>query len=211
MMSSGGSYSLVLAANYRVSDISGIPAAMEKWRSRLASNGIHHVVFYTSNAGDERVFVTVGIRQREPVKELLRSRVIFDWFDDAGIEDLPAVFAGETVEKIDTRERPTTHAVSGTIVAVMASVADVSALMDSIHGQLPLLRKSGVNQLWVYRAFDDEHEVLMLHDVENEELAQLWIDHPAKVAEWMESTGLGPYPQPFVGSLAHVFTIEAPG
>ena len=38
--------------------------------------------------------MTIGVRSREPIVELLRSRVFFDWFDAVGVEDFPAVFAG---------------------------------------------------------------------------------------------------------------------
>ncbi|EUA92941.1 putative fatty-acid-CoA ligase FadD16 [Mycobacterium ulcerans str. Harvey] len=39
------------------------------------------------------------MHSREPVVELLRSRVFFDWFDAVGVDDIPAVFAGEIVDR----------------------------------------------------------------------------------------------------------------
>jgi hypothetical protein len=210
-MSSNGSHSLILASDYRVPDVSLIRPSLEKWRPNLANIGAHHVVMYTSKWDVGRVLVTIGIRHQQPIRELLRNRIIFEWFDRAGLDDIPAVFAGEIVEKIHTDDRPTERAVAGTIVAALSSVHDVSRLLAEIHRGLQRFSLAGVRKIWIYQAFDDEREVMILQELEDEDHARLWLEHPDPSAEWMMNAGSGPYPPPFVGSLSHVMTIEAKG
>jgi hypothetical protein len=210
-MSTNGSHSLVLASDYRVPDVTRIRPALERWRPNLAAIGAHHVVIYTSNSDPGRVLVTIGIRQRQPLRELLRSRAVFDWFDEAGLEDIPAVFAGEIVEKINTSDRPAKEgSVAGTVVAAMSSVDDVPSLLAEIHDGLATLSGAGVRKIWVYQALDNERELMMLHELEDEDRARRWINHP-DLAERMMHAGSGAYPPPFVGSLSHVMAIEAAG
>jgi hypothetical protein len=158
-----------------------------------------------------RVLVTIGIRHQQPIRELLRNRVIFEWFDQAGLDDIPAVFAGEIVEKIHTDDRPPEREVAGTIVAALSSVDDVSNLRAQVHSGLESLNRAGVRKIWIYQAFDDEREVMILQELVDEDHARHWLEHPDPSAEWMSNAGLGPYPPPFVGSLSHIMTIEAKG
>jgi hypothetical protein len=207
-MSSNGPHSLVLASDYRVPDVSRIGPALERWRPNLAAIGAHHVVMYTSNTDVGRVLVTIGIRQKQPLRELLRSRAIFDWFEEAGLDDIPALFAGEIVEKISTGDQPSKGGVAGTIVAAMSSVDDVQSLLTEIHDGLDTLKRAGVRQIWVYQALDNERELMMLHELDDEDRARRWIEHPA-LGERMSRVGSGAYPPPFVGSLSRIMTIEA--
>lgn len=207
-MSSNGSHSLVLASDYRVPDVSRIRPALERWRPNLVAIGAHHVVVYASSWEVGRVLVTIGIRNRQPIRELLRSRAIFDWFDDSGLEDIPAVFAGEIMEKIQTDAQPPKGPVASTIVGAMSSVDDVPALVAQVHDELDRFSRAGIHQIWIYRAFDDEREVMILQEIDDENRARQWIDHHGAAAEWMSGAGSGPYPPPFVGSLAYVMTIN---
>ena len=126
------------------------------------------------------------------------------------MDDIPAIFAGEVVEKIDLAEPPPgQHAVASVVVGVVTAVEDVPALMDKVHDAAARFREAGVCKVWVYRAFDDGHEVLILQQIENEAAARRWIDHPDAAAEWMSAAGFGVYPTVFVGTLAHITSIEA--
>ena len=58
--------------------------------------------------------VTLGVREREPVDALLRSPVMFGWFDSAGVEEIPPLFVGEVVEKFDLAETTAADARPGT-------------------------------------------------------------------------------------------------
>jgi hypothetical protein len=175
----------------------------------------HHVVVYKSIWEPGRVLVTIGIRHPSSVREVLRSPAIFELFDDSGVDDIPAIFAGEVVEKIDLHETSPGNAVAHVIVGVVTLVQDVSTLMDKVHGAADRFAHAGVRKIWVYRAFDDEQEVMILQEIENEVSARRWIDHPDAAAEWMSLGGdepgdpnVGAYPTVFVGTLAHLMTVD---
>ncbi len=97
------------------------------------------------------------------------------------------------------------------IVGVMASVDDVSALMVKVHDGLERFKRGGVRKIWVYRALDDGREVMILQEIEDEDAARQWIEHPDAAAEWMTTAGLGPYPAQFVGRFAHLMSIDETG
>ena len=45
--------------------------------------------------------VTIGIRHASSMRDVLRSPAIFEWFNISGADDIPPIFGGEVVEKID--------------------------------------------------------------------------------------------------------------
>lgn len=181
---------------------------MQGHKAELANMGAHHAVVYTSIWEPGRVLVTLGIRHPHSIRELLRSPGIFKWFDAAGVDDIPPIFGGEIVEKISLAESAANTGVAGVIVGAVASVPDVSALMVKVHDALDRFRHAGVRKIWVYRAIDDGHEVLILQEIDNEADARQWIDHPDAAAEWMSRAGLGAYPTLFVGKFAHLMSVE---
>lgn len=205
-MSSNPGQSLVIASDYRVPDPTRVWPLLARRRSALAQIGAHRVVVHISTGDYGRVLVTIGIRNREPIVDLLRSRVFFDWFDAVGVADIPAVFAGETVERIDLIDpSPATPAV---IVAAMTSVRDVSTLVEQVHRARDRFRAAGVQKTWIYRAFDDPREVMILQQIDNDDDARRWIAHPDGAAEWMVGTGRGAYPPLFVGKFFDMMTID---
>ena len=90
---------MVIASDYRVPDPTRVWPLLERNKAALADIGAHHVLVYTSTHDYGRVLVMIGVHSREPIVDLLRSRVFFDWFDAAGVEDIPAVFAGEIIDR----------------------------------------------------------------------------------------------------------------
>jgi hypothetical protein len=193
-----GEQSLIIAADYRVPDPGRVWPLLARRQSALAQIGAHHVVVHTSTVDYGRVLVTIGVRNQQPIVDLLRSRVFFDWFDAVGVDDIPAVFAGETVERINLTD-PLPAASPAVILAAMTTVRDVPTLVDRVHSALDRFRVAGVQKTWIYRAFDDPHEVMILQQIDDEDHARQWIDHPDAAAEWMSSTGVGAYPPVFVG------------
>ena len=133
-------HSMVIASDYRVPNPERVWPLLQRRKSALAGIGAHHVLVYTSTHDYGRVLVTIGVRSREPIVELLRSRVFFDWFDAVGVEDIPAVFAGEIVERFDS-VTPSNPTAPGVVVAAIASVDDVSILTAEIRGALPDSRR----------------------------------------------------------------------
>lgn len=204
-------HSLILAADYRVDDPDLMWAGLKSRNSHLTDIAAHHVVLYTSVWEPGRVLITIGVRQPNSVREVLRSPAIFELFDISGVDDIPAVFAGEVVEKIELDQPGPDDAIAAVIVGVVTTVQDVSTLMVKVHDAADRFRSAGVRKVWVYRAFDDGREVLILQEIETEAQARAWIDHPDAAAEWMAAAGMGAYPSVFVGKFAHLMTVDEGG
>lgn len=204
--------SLVLAADYRVPDFDRWWAVLSRDLPRLPSLGAHHVVVYRALDDASRIFVTIGFRDRRPVDILLRSPGMFSWFDAAGVEEIPPMFVGEVVEKfnIGSLAGPAGPAARAetVIVAAIAPVGQLDRLRDRVHTAADRFAASGVRRFWIYRALDDQGEVMVLQEVATERQAEEWIHHPDDAAAFMSETGEGPYPPLFVGRL--VQAIEVP-
>jgi hypothetical protein len=208
--------SLVLAADYRVPDFDHWWATIAGDLARLPGLGARIVVVYRSLQNANRVFVTIGVRERGPVDALLRSPAMFSWFDSAGVDEIPPVFVGQVVEKLnldpDTLEaRPAatgTRSPATVIVGAIAPVGQLDRLLASIHAAVPRLAASGVRRFWIYRALDDQAEVMVLQEIATERQAEQWVHHPDAAASFMAEAGVGAYPPLFVGRL--VQTIKLP-
>jgi hypothetical protein len=200
-------YSMVIASDYRVPNPERVWPLLQSRESALAGIGAHHVLLYTSTHDYGRVLVTIGVRSREPIVELLRSRVFFDWFDAVGVEDIPAVFAGEIIERFEA-SAPANPTAPGVVVAAMASVDDVSELTEEVRAGLTRFAAAGVRKTWVFRAFDDEHEVMILQELDDEDRARRWIAHPDPAAPWIDGAGRGAYPPVFVGKFFDMIRID---
>jgi hypothetical protein len=207
-MNNGDIHSMVIASDYRVPDPTRVWPLLKRNKAALADIGAHHVLVYTSTRDHGRVLVMIGVHSREPIVELLRSRVFFDWFDEAGVDDIPAVFAGEIVDRF-IAQPPKTPAAPGVVVAAIASVNDVSLLTSEVSTAIDRFTRAGIRKTWVFQAFDDNHEVLILQEFPDEERARHWIDHPDAAAQWMSGAGIGAYPPLFVGRFFDMMRIEA--
>jgi hypothetical protein len=204
----GDIHSMVIASDYRVPDPTRVWPLLERNKAALSDIGAHHVLVYTSTDDYGRVLVMIGVHSREPIVELLRSRVFFDWFDEAGVEDIPAVFAGEIIDRFIPAPPPT-PAVPGVVVAAIASVEDVPALTAGVDSAMDRFTAAGIRKTWIFRAFDDDHEVLILQEFPDEQRARQWIEHPDSAAQWMFGAGVGPYPPLFVGQFSDMMRIES--
>lgn len=220
-------YSLVLASDYRVDDIERMWSTITQHRAQLCDLGAHHVVLYASITEPDRVLVTVGLRNYRPINELLRSPLFFEWFDMAGVNDIPAIFAGRMVEKIDLTPNEQNTSPSGVVIGAVSAVGDVDELMGKLHDGRDRFSRAGVHKLWIYRAVDDGNEILTLLQVDSAETARRWVDRPDPAAEWMPSLattdgisrsvdardetppGTGAYPSVFIGQLANIMRTEA--
>jgi hypothetical protein len=207
-LNEGDLHSMVIASDYRVPDPTKVWPLLERNKAALSDIGAHHVLVYTSTHDYGRVLVMIGVHSREPIVELLRSRIFFDWFDTAGVEDIPAVFAGEIIDRFVAQ--PQSNPVApGVVVAAIASVDDVSLLTAEVGSALDRFAAAGIRKTWVFRAFDDDHEVLILQEFPDEESAREWIEHPDAAAQWMSRAGAGAYPPLFVGQMFDIMRIEA--
>ena len=171
---------------------------------------------YRSLEDTSRVFVTIGFRERPPVDALLRSPVMFAWFDSAGVDELPPMFAGEVVEKFDLGAQPRSAGGQGSgpaaetvVVAAIVPVGELDRLRARVHTAADRIAASGVRRFWIYRALDDAAEVMILQEIATERQAEQWIRHPDAAAGFMAEAGAGAYPPLFVGRL--VQALEVPG
>jgi hypothetical protein len=201
------SHSIVITSDYRVPDPERVWPLLQRRKRELAGIGAQSVLVYTSTHDYGRVLVTIVVRSREPVRELLQSRVFFDWFDAVGVDDIPAVFAGEIVRRFE-QSPPSTQEAPGVILAAMASVDDVGVLLTEVNGATGRFTSAGVRKTWVFRAFDDNHEVMILQELDDEDRARRWIEDPDPAAPWIDGAGRGAYPPVFVGKFYDMMRID---
>lgn len=204
------SQSLVLSSDYRIPDPERVWPLLEKRQDALADMGAHHVLVYSSTSDPGRVMVLIAIHTRETVIELLRSRVFFDWFDAVGVEDIPAVFAGELVERLDLVGEAA-PAAPEVMVSVVTTVDDVTSLIGHVRATADDLREAGVRKLLIFDAFDNAREVMMLFEIDDEVHARHWLRDSELADEWMGKAGMGAYPPVFVGRLRQTLRISESG
>ena len=200
-------HSLVLTTDYRVPDPTRVWPLLQRRRDGLAALGAHHVFVYTSTTDPERVLVSIALETREPVTELLRSRAFFEWFDAVGVEDLPAVFAGELIARFDFVADPTV-APPGIVVVGIMVVDDASLFRAHVHETRDLFLKAGIRRVRIFEAFDDPREIMFLHELSDAESAGRWLNRADIAAEWFSDAGVGAYPPLFIGRFAHMMRID---
>ncbi|MCP9275098.1 fatty-acid--CoA ligase [Mycolicibacterium arenosum] len=207
-MSGYRGHSLILAAEFPVDDADEMRRLLRNRESQLAEIDAHHIVVYTSMWGRRRVLVTVGIRNPESIRDVLRSPAVFDLFDIAGSDGIPAIFAGRIVEKIDLGELARYDGVPGVVVGIVTRVDDVRRLVETVYGAADRFHRAGVRKVWVYEACDDSREAMILQEIDDEVSARRWLNRPDAAAEWMTNAGFGVHPTVFVGRLDHVMAVR---
>jgi hypothetical protein len=199
-------HSLVLTTDYRVPDPTRVWPLLQRRQDGLAALGAHHVFVYTSTTDAERVLVTIALDTREPVADLLRSQAFFQWFDAVGVEDFPAVFAGELVERFEFVDE-SDWAAPGVVVVGITAVEDPAGFRVHVRQTRDVFKTAGIRRVRIFEAFDDPHEVMFLQELVDEASARRWLARPDIAAEWLSDAGVGAYPPVFVGRLAHTMRI----
>lgn len=200
--------SLVLAVDHEVDSIERVRSLLPKYQAALSAVGAHHLVLYASLHEAGRVLVTLGIRQPRSVAELLHSWGVREWFDDLGVEDIPAIFAGRLLEKLDVADPITETEETRVIVRAVTSVPDISRLVSNVHETATELVAAGIRKFWVYQAFDDPTEAMIVTEVDTEASAQRWTTNPGPSLSWLSRAGIGVYPKLFIGKVVHVMTFR---
>ncbi|BBZ68060.1 hypothetical protein MINS_34890 [Mycolicibacterium insubricum] len=201
-------HSLVLASDFRIPDPDRVRPLLVRNRDRLVDLGAHHAMVYRSIRDPGRVLVMLGVRSREPITELLRSGVFHEWFDAVGITDFPAVFAGEILARFDFTEHREPDPGGHAVIAAMASVDDVGWLTARIRASSAEFAGAGIRKVWVFGAFDDPGEVLILQEADDEASARAWVRRHDPAADWMSEAGTGVYPSLFVGEYVGVVEVS---
>ncbi|WP_109560879.1 fatty-acid--CoA ligase [Mycolicibacter engbaekii] len=204
--------SVVLVTDYRVPDPGRVWPLVEQHRDNLARMGAHHVLVYTSAVDPGRVLAVMAIDALQPVTELLRDAAFLAWFDAVGVVDIPAVFAGYLVQRIELTDPAGAGATEapGAVVAAVAEVADPQTLIAHVQGTTKHFHAAGIRRIWMFQAFDNPREVFMLQEAAEgvaERAAVGWIDEPQFAAEWITRAGVGVYPPVFVGRLAQLMRV----
>ncbi|CAJ1498623.1 fatty-acid--CoA ligase [[Mycobacterium] holstebronense] len=197
--------SLVLVTDYRVPDPARVWPLMQRHRDSLAHLGAHHVLVYTSTVDPGRVLAVMAIHAAQPVVDLLRDEAFMAWFDAVGVSDIPAVFAGSLVERIDLTDPQ--FEPPGVVVAAVAEVGDTQALISHVHATEKHFTAAGIRKILIFQAFDNPREIFMLQEADDELGAGQWINEPEFASEWITRAGVGIYPPVFVGRLAHLMRV----
>jgi hypothetical protein len=200
-------HSMVIASDFRIPDPSRVGPLLSRRKDALADMGAHHVLVYQSLRDHGRVLVMIGVHSREPVVELLQSGVFHEWFDAVGVEDIPAVFAGEIADRYDLTESAG-ELPPGVLVSAILSVDDAERLVSQMHSSREQFAAAGVRKVWVFKAFDDVREVLILQDLDSEASARRWVKRHDASADWMEDTGIGVYPPLFIGEFVAMVRVD---
>jgi hypothetical protein len=204
--------SLVMATDYRVRDYDHWWSVMQGGRDGLAAVGVRHYVVYRALDDPQRVFVTVGLNTREPLDRILASPSILAWFDSAGVEEIPPIFVGTSVEKHCYAEDPPDNDErswpdASVIVASVVRVSDFDTYRNHVHTARERSIAAGMRQFWIYRAVDDADEVMALQEIDTARHAQAWLRYPEAAAEFYRDAGVGVYPPVFVGTVAEVIDL----
>lgn len=204
--------SLVLVTDYRVPDPARVWPLLQRHRDNLARLGAHHVLVYTSTVDPGRVLAVMAIHAAQPVVDLLRDEAFMAWFDAVGVSDIPAVFAGSLVERIDLAapRGPTPASLTeppGVVVAAVAEVGDTQALISHVHATEKHFAAAGIRKILIFQAFDNPREIFMLQEADDELGAGQWINEPEFASEWITRAGVGIYPPVFVGRLEQLMRV----
>ena len=197
--------SFVFAVEFRVAESERIGPVLAHHEESLRDLGAHYAFVYESVVDPGNVLVVIGVRTEQPLLNLLRSPSFFEWFDAVGVEDLPAVFAGETVERFDLGDPPT----PGTeiVVAAVIRVENVEDFMTRVRESLREFASAGIRRTLVYRAFDTPREVLFLQQLASAHTALQWVTRSEVASEWLAAAGVGAYPPVFVGRFVHAMRL----
>lgn len=189
--------SYVFAVEFRIAHSDRIRPVLERHAESLLDLGAHYAFVYESIVDPGKMLVIIGIRSEQPLLNLLRSPYFFEWFDAVGVEDFPAVFAGETVERFDIGEPPAPG--SEIVVAAVTPVRDVEEFMARVRESVDEFAKAGIRRTLVYRAFGNSREVMFLQQLTSPRSALKWVQRSEIAASWLAAAGVGAYPPVFVG------------
>ena len=159
------------------------------------------------------MFVTAGLRTRERLDRVLSSPLLMEWFDRAGLENVPPVFVGTRVEVVRFGEAagselPPGSVPTGVVIARVVRLGDYDRYLDVVHAQQRRLPAAGMRQFWIYRAVDDGDEVMSIQEVDSLEHAHAWLRRPESDAQIDSELGVGVYPPIFVGAVAGAIEVD---
>ncbi|UXA20059.1 fatty-acid--CoA ligase [Mycobacterium sp. SMC-4] len=207
-MSRSRSRNFVFAVEFAISTPDRVWPVLQRHQESLVDLGARYVYAYESVVEPGKVLVIIGISTEQPLLNLLRSPYFFEWFDAVGVEDLPAVFAGETVERMDIGEAPEPG--SEIVVAAVTPLDDIDDFVAQVRDSREEFAKAGIRRTVVYRAFDSSHEVMFVQQLDSAETALRWIARSPTASEWLAAAGIGVFPPVFVGRFVNAMRMSQP-
>jgi hypothetical protein len=196
-MAHPAAHSFVFAVEFRIAESERVRPVLTRHQESLRSLGAQYAFVYESVIQRGHVLVVIGVRTEQPLLDILRSPHLFEWFDAVGIDDLPAVFAGEIVERFDLGDPPPEG--SEIVVSAVTPVNDVEQFIARVRDSLSEFAKAGIRRTLVYRAFDTPREVMFLQQLASVDTALKWVERSEIAASWLTAAGVGAYPPVFVG------------
>ena len=197
--------SFVFAVEFHIPESHRIGPVLARHEESLSDLGARYAFVYESIAEPGHVLVVIGLRSEQPLLDLLRSRSFFEWFDAVGVQDLPAVFAGEAVERFDIGEPPPPG--REVVVSAVIRVDDVEEFMARVRESLDEFANADIRRTLIYRAFDTRHEVLFLQQLASVKTAAQWASNSPIASDWLAAAGIGAYPPVFVGRFVHAMRL----
>lgn len=197
--------SFVFAVEFDIGDPQRVWSVLTQHEDNLRQLGARYAFIYESIVDAGRVLVVIGLRTQQPLANLLRSPQLFKWFDAVGLDDLPAVFAGDLVERFDVGEPPAPG--TEVVVTAVTPVTDVEGFLARVRASLSGFEKAGIRRTLVYRAFDTPQEVMFLQQLASAEMALLWVERSEVAASWLTAAGVGAYPPVFVGRFVNAMRL----
>ncbi|WP_156663091.1 fatty-acid--CoA ligase [Mycobacterium sp. 1274761.0] len=197
--------SFVFAVEFHIPESHRIGPVLARHEKSLRDLGARYAFVYESIAEPGKVLVVIGLRSEQPLLDLLRSRYFFEWFDAVGVQDLPVVFAGQTVERFDIGEPPAPG--SEIVVSAVTRVDNVEDFMARVRESLDEFAGADIRRTLVCRAFDTPHEVLFLQQLANEKTALQWASNSRIASNWLAAAGVGAYPPVFVGRFVYAMRL----
>jgi hypothetical protein len=199
--------SVIFGADQRLADFDLWLEHLRRHSDRMSAVGVRHVVIFRCLEEPNRVFLTVGVHSHDSIEEFLRSGAILEWLDLTGDEDLPPIFAGHIVEKLDLQDSSPAEGHPGVIVGSIGRVDSLPSLTGRIHQELDRFREAGVRRFWTLQALDDPAEVMLMQELTDESHALRWIEWRQRWAAFVAGPGAGVYPSIFIGRLAQHMAI----
>jgi bacterioferritin-associated ferredoxin len=178
---------IVLASQYTVVDPARMWRAMHAHRDALTRLGARHVAGYQSVSNRHEMLMTIAGRTSQPIPDVLATPAVMQWFDIAGVTDIPPIFVGALRDTVSFAARE--PMASPVIVSATAPVDDAAALIAEIRCTANAFTAVGI-RTHVYDSVDRPNEVMVFHELNDERQARRLVELPQTALRWAARAGL---------------------
>jgi hypothetical protein len=200
-------HSIVLASQYTVVEPKRMWGAMHGHRGELIRLGARHVAGYESLSDPCEVLMTIALRTARSVPQVLSSAAVMRWFDIAGVTDIPPILVGSLLDSV--RFAASAPMPPPVVVSATALVSDAAALIAEIRRTAGAFAAAGIRRTRVYESVDQPNEVMVIHEIDDEQRGRRLADLPDAALRWASRAGLRIYPALFVGRVMDAFDVQS--